>query len=345
MMIRTLHKSTNVNTYGNRKTFALFRCTPKRYVRNKCILTILVVFVMFLLTGCTDSDSDYSKAISEAMKEMEDSSYCFKKATQNRNRSYKSEWNDIGVKGFFEERETEYRDAIENYRFCLKEEDVEEACFEVYVDVPQLKVDRNSKINSTINHALIDIIFTLFCDNNTEDVFSEALNKIEGQNSNCKNIGRRFSIEVEYDLLYVADNYISMIISVFSAQGGAHPADFSEIVTYSVADNRVIDIGEIVEEDALFEIIRQGKYTLFAGRYYESLDDMDKYFSPDYIIEHYKHHVKQMGAYAVESMKKPFYDRASPYNFGMDENYYYIVIHNMRNDFDYEYIYLRVNNS
>ena len=52
---------------------------------------------------------------------------------------------------------------------------------------------------------------------------------------------------------------------MFSAQGGAHPADFSETVTYSVADNRVIDIGEIVEEDALYEIIRQGKYTLFAG--------------------------------------------------------------------------------
>ena len=93
----------------------------KDYMRTNAILTILLVLVFFLLTGCTDSDSGYSKAISEVMKEMEDSSYCFKKATQNRNRSYKSEWNDIRVKDFFKERETEYRDVIENYRFCLKE--------------------------------------------------------------------------------------------------------------------------------------------------------------------------------------------------------------------------------
>ena len=134
-----------------------------------------------------------------------------------------------------------------------------------------------------------------------------------------------WSGENEYKIIYIGNKNISLNYTGDSFFGGAYPSHFSNYVTISLSNGKLISFTDYFSKDTLVESITSKKFEWIEGQYTGGYKGNE----PEVISEFVKA-LKQLSNLDTESnisdSSSAIYNSASTYNFAMDEQFVYIGI-------------------
>lgn len=172
--------------------------------------------------------------------------------------------------------------------------------FQVNIDFPQLKNTINGNTEKA-NELLKDAAFSI--QGKTADA-AIALLEEEIQNPDCFD-----TIDVDYEILRLDENCISVVYEIYSYTGGASPHTHHYMTTIDIGKGEYIELRDFTSVEQLTETLRTGNFEVYTGTYSEFRDED-------------AHEQEAIGGF-IESTESGF-DRFSSQNIGLDEKNIYV---------------------
>ena len=195
---------------------------------------------------------------------------------------------------------------IDDENFILERERAEGLIFYVDISFPQLESNIYPNVEE-LNSLLKDAAFA-FYGMSSED----ALLLLEKEKDDIPD----FSLHVDYDVLHVGNDYISVVFTVDGLTGG--PSVMHQyLVTVDMKSGEYIYFDNLVIIDQVLKVLQLGNFKVYAGTYFEFDDDAHE---PDIIEQFIKIFKEQVSVGIPEAA----FDRFSSQNIGLDKDFLYI---------------------
>ncbi len=181
--------------------------------------------------------------------------------------------------------------------------------FQVKIDFPQLKNTINGNTEKA-NELLKDAAFSI--QGKTADA-AIALLEEEIQNPDCFD-----AIDVDYEILRLDENCISVVYEIYSYTGGASPHTHHYMTTIDIGKGEYIELRDLTSVEQLTETLRAGNFEVYTGTYSEFRDE-DAHERE--VIEGFIEALKEK---LSEEPTESGFDRFSSQNIGLDEKNIYV---------------------
>ena len=143
---------------------------------------------------------------------------------------------------------------------------------------------------------------------------AEAITRLEGE---VQDLNAYAGTEIDYDVLQLENDYISLAFSIDSCVGG--PSYMHQyLVTINMEKGEYIYFSDLADLDEVQEVLQMGDFEVYAGTYFE-FNEEDAH-DPDVIhcfVETFKEQIRV-------STTEGSFDRFSSQNIGLDKQYLYI---------------------
>lgn len=180
----------------------------------------------------------------------------------------------------------------------------------INIQYPQLTGERNSDLDAA-NRLIKEAAFAVLC--NGEEV-EDVVAALEREK---EDLSASTAYSVEYKLLYLGDDCISMVFSMVSCVGG--PAAYHDyVVTVDIKNGRYIYFNDYAEIDKVLQIVLSGDFVVYEGTCNEVTDE--EVHKPESLKRFTK--IFREKIYTSETGED--FDRYSSQNIGLDEEYLYI---------------------
>lgn len=196
---------------------------------------------------------------------------------------------------------------IRDENFILERERAEGLIFYVDISFPQLESNIYPNVEE-LNSLIKDAAFAFY------GVSSEdALLLLEKEKDDIPD----FSLHVDYDVLHMGNEYISVVFTVNVLTGG--PSVMHQyLVTVDMRGREYIYFDNFVNIDQVLKVLQLGNFEVYAGTYFE-FDDNDAH-APGIIDQFIKIFNEQVSVGIPEAA----FDRFSSQNIGLDKDFLYI---------------------
>lgn len=181
--------------------------------------------------------------------------------------------------------------------------------FQVNIDFPQLKNTINGNTEKA-NELLKDAAFSIRGKN--ADAAIALLEEVI-QNPYCFE-----AIDVDYEILRLDENCISVVYEIYSYTGGASPHIHHYMMTIDIGKGEYIELRDLTSVEQLTETLRAGNFEVYTGTYSEFRDE-DAHERE--VIEGFIEALKEK---LSEEPTESGFDRFSSQNIGLDEKNIYV---------------------
>ena len=200
---------------------------------------------------------------------------------------------------------------IQDESYILQKDRDEHGRFmNINIQYPQLTGEKNSDLDAA-NRLIKEAAFAVLCNGEEVEDVVAALEKEK------EDLSTSTAYYVEYKILYLGDDCISMVFSMDFCVGG--PSAYHDyVVTVDIKNGRYIYFNDYADIDKVLQIVLSGDFVVYEGTCNEVTDE--EVHKPESL----KRFTKIFREKIYTSETGGNFDRYSSQNIGLDEEYLYI---------------------